>query len=233
VQGYQPPGVDANTVPIFNQVSGNTGKLIRYHVVKANDYGKTITIYGKQYGGQPLQQQVDGVWQNGLSITAAYPIAQTTTLVTKIDAVVREATEGMAYVYEYDPATTKLRMLAAYEPGETNPSYRHMAIPALACTPWRCGDNGEKIWQFEALVKLQYIPVVNDNDFLLVDDFDALALAIQSIKFDEANDAGNAEAYMRKAIRELNYELRDKSPSDQLSVVVNIAGSERMLTNPI
>lgn len=233
VQGYQPPGVDANTVPIFNQVSGNTGKLIRYHVVNQSDYGKTITIYGKKYGGQPLQQQIDGVTENGLTITAAYPIAQTTTLVTKIDAVVREATASPAYLYEYDPATTKLRMLAAYESSETNPSYRHMQIPALACSPWRCGENGEKIYQFEALVKLQYIPVVSDNDFLLVDDFDALALAIQSIKFSEANDATNAEIYMRQAIKELNYELRDKSPGQQLSVTVNTMGSERMLVNPI
>lgn len=233
VQGYQPPGVDANTVPIFNQVSGNTGKIIRYHVTNAADYGKTITLYGKKYGGQPLQQQVDGVTENGLTITAAYPIAQTTTLVTKIESVVREETSSPAFLYEYDPATTKLRMLAVYEPSETNPNYRHMAIPALSCTPWMCGENGEKVWQFEALVLLQYIPVKKDNDFLLIDDLDALAMAIQSIKFDEANDPTNAEAYMKKAIRELNYEMRTKSPASQLAVTVNIAGSERMLVNPI
>src|SRR5688572_23361072 len=35
--GYHADAVDSNNVPIFNQVSGNTGKLIRYHVVKQQD----------------------------------------------------------------------------------------------------------------------------------------------------------------------------------------------------
>ena len=231
--GYTPASIDSNTVPVFNQVSGNTGKLIRYHVVKATDYGKTITLYGKKYGGQPLQQLVAGAWENGLTIAAANPIAQTTVLVTKIESVVREPTEGMAYLYEYDTTTMKLRMLAAYEPSETNPSYRHMAIPALQCAPFSCDENDVKTWQMEALVKLQYIPVTSDNDFLLIDNFDALALAIQAIKAEEANDDALAEGKWRKAIQDLNYELRDKSPADQTSVRVNVMGSNRILTNPI
>jgi len=230
--GYTPDSIDTNTVPIFNQVSGNTGKLIRYHVVKQQDYGKTITIYGKQYGGQPLQTEVSGAWVNGVTITAANPVAQTTVLVTKIDAVVRDATEGMAYLYEYDPATTKLRMLAIYEPSETNPSYRHMRIPALQCSS-SCSvdENDQRTYQFEALVKLAYIPVVNDNDFLLLDNLDALALAIQALKAEEANDDQLAEIKWTKAIQDLNFELRDKSPDNQLSVKVRVMGSDRIVTN--
>jgi hypothetical protein len=213
-------------------VSGNTGKFIRYHVVKAEDYGKTITIYGKQYGGQPLQQLVNGVTENGLTITATNPMAQTTTLVTKIDSVVRQATVGMTYLYEYDPATTKLRMLAIYEPSETNPRYRRMAIPnAGNCC--RADENGERRWQIEALVKLQFIPVVAEGDFLLISNFDALAMAIQSIKARRANDLALARESMKDAIECLNFELRNKSPSDQLAVRVNIMGSNSILTSPI
>jgi len=233
VEGYQPPGIDGNTTPVFNQVSGNTGKLIRLHVVNQADYGKKITIYGTKFGGQPLQQEVNGVTEMGLTIVATQPFAQTAELVTRIDAVVKEETSSPVYLYEYDPATTLLRMLASYEASETNPTYRRMAIPALACSPWRCGLNGEKIWQMEALVLLQYIPVKKDGDFLLIDDLDALSMAIQSVKFDEASDAQNAEVYMKKAIRELNYELRTKSPGDQTSIIVNAMGSGRMIVNPI
>jgi len=232
--GYSPAGIAGTTVPIFNQISGNEGKLIRYHVVKAQDVGKTITLFGFKYGNQPLQEQVSGAWQNGITLTAASPsIPAPTPLVTRITSVVREATQGMAYLYEYDTVTTKLRMLATYEPNETNPSYRHMAIPALTCTPYSTDEYDVKTWQMEALVKLQYIPVENENDFLLISDFDALAMAIQSIKYDEAGDSENAEKYMLKAIRELNFELRDRSPADQLSVRVNVMGSNRMIQNPI
>lgn len=232
--GYSPAGIDGSTVPIFNQISGNTGKYIQYHVVKAQDVGKTVTLYGKKYGNQPLQTQASGAWQNGITITAVRPsVPSATTLVTQITSVIREPTQGMAYLYEVDPVTSKKRMLAVYEPNETNPSYRHMQIPALTCTPYSTDEYDVKTWQMEALVKLQYIPVEDENDFLLISDFDALAMAIQSIKFDEANDPENAEKYMLKAIRELNFELRDKSPADQLSVRVNVMGSGRMIQNPI
>lgn len=221
--------IDMNNVPIFNQVSGNTGKLIRYHTVSAQDLGKTITLFGKKYGGQPLQEQVDGVTQNGLTIVAATPTAQTTTLVTKIDSVVREATVSPAWLYEYDTATAKLRMLASYEPGETNPSYRHMKIPALSGAGCSVDENGQRTYQFEALVKLAYIPVVSDNDFLLLDNLDALALGISALKAEEANDDNLAEIKWTKAIQDLNFELRDKSPSDQLTVKVSVG---RCLVSP-
>jgi len=229
--GYLPDAIDTNSVPIFNQVSGNTGKLIRYHVVNVEDLGKTITIYGKKYGGQPLQQQIDGVTVNGLTITAATPIAQTTELVTKIDSVVRQSTVSPAYLYEYDTTTGKLRMLAAYEPSETNPSYRHMRIPSVGSC---CRNDGEETrYQVEALVKLEFVPVVSDEDFLLISNFDALAMMIQSIRAREANDMQLSRTMFAAAIDELNFELRNKSPSDQLSVRVNIAGSNSILTSPI
>jgi hypothetical protein len=223
--------VDVNNVPTFNQVSGNTGKIIRYHVVNSEDYGKTITLYGKKYGGQPLQQQIGGVTENGLTIVAATPLAQTTDLVTKIDAVVRQPTVSPAYLYEYDPATTLLRMLAAYEPSETNPSYRQMRIPSnVGCC--RVDENGENRWQVDALVKLNFIPAVSDNDFLAISNMDAIAMAIQSIKARRANDLALARESMKDAIETLNFELRNKSPSDQLVVKVDAMGGNRMLTSP-
>lgn len=231
--GYMQPGVDANTVPTFNQISGNTGKLIRYHVVKSQDYGKTITLFGTKYGGQPLQTEVAGTWQDGISITAANPVAQTTDLVTKITSVVREPTQGMAYLYEYDTTTMKLRMLAVYEPNETNPSYRHMAMPAMSCAPHSTDANGVNTWQFEAIVLLQHIKLQNDNDFLIIDDLDALKYAIQAIKAEEAGDDASAEVKWTKAIRELNYRDRQKNPSDQLTVRVRTMGSNRILTSPL
>lgn len=198
-------------------------------MVNQADYGKTITLYGKKYGGQPLQQEINGVTENGLTITAANPLAQTTVLVTKIDSVVRQATVGMTYLYEYDPTTTKLRMLAVYEPGETNPSYRQMRLPQTGYG--QVDENGVCNWQVEALVKLDFIPVVSDNDFLLISNFNALAMAVQSIKAREANDLALSEAMFAAALKELNFELRNKSPSEQITVKVDAIGGGRCLTS--
>ena len=225
---------DDGLVPTYNEISGNTGKLLRYHVVKTNDLNKSITFYGKKFGGQPLQEQdSEGQWINGLTLWSATPVAQTSTLVTHLSSVTRMATEGMTYLYEYDPATTTLRDLAVYEPNETNPQYRRSRIDGICNIPYREDEHGRHVRNLEALVKLEFIPATNDRDFLLIDDFDALAFGIQAIKFEEAQDPDNAEKYWTKAIRELNFELRNKSPGDQFTTQVRVMGSNRVITNPI
>jgi hypothetical protein len=226
---------DGGLVPTFNEITGNSGKFLRYHVVKTNDLNKNITFFGKKYGGQPLQEQetVGGPWVNGLTLTSATPIAQTTTLVTKLTQITREATEGMTYLYQYDPVTTDLLMLGQFEPNETNPQYRSSIINGIRAIPGHTDSNGRCVREIEALVKLEFIPATNDRDFLIIDDFEALALAIQSIKFAEANDPENSQKYLALAIAELNFESRNKNPSEQFVTQVNVMGSRRVVTNPI
>ena len=227
---------DAGTSPVFNQITGNEGKFLRYQIVKSQDIGKKITFYGKQFGGQPLQElntATPPAWKMGLTLPAVVPIAQTTTLVTEIKEIVMEPTEGMKYVYQYDPISTNLLMLGSYEPNETNPQYRRSRIQNLQRIPVKPDANGVKNYQIEVMSKLEYIEVQNDRDFLIIDDWDALTFAIQSIRFDEANDPANAETYINKAIRELNFESRTKNPAQQFVVKARVMGSDRIVTNPI
>jgi len=224
---------DGGLTPFYGEITGNTGKYLRYHVVKNNDYGKTINFFGKKYGDQPLQEKVSGNWVNGITLTAANPIAQSTDLVTKVTQVTREATEGMTYVYTYDPTTTELVDVAAYEPNETNPQYRSSIINGIKSIPGHVDSYGRCVRQIEALVKLNYIEATAERDFLIIGDFEALALAIQAIKFREANDPAMAEKYLQMAISELNFESRDKNPGQQFVVQVNTMGSKRTISNPI
>lgn len=223
---------DNGLTPFFKDITGNNGKYLRYHVVKQQDYGKKITFFGKKYGAQPLQELVDNNWVMGLTLTATNPIAQSTTLVTSVTNVTREPTQGMTYVYQVDPTTSEMVMLAQYEPNETNPQYRRSRIDNICKLPYKEDEYGRKVRTMEALVKLEFIPAVNDRDFLLVGDFDALALGIQALKLDEANDS-KANEYWERAISELNFEMRNKSPGDQIVVQSRILGSGRIITNPI
>jgi len=224
--------IDANPGPCQNEVTGTTGKYIRYYVVNNADIGKTITIYGSQYGDQPLQQTVNGVVQMGNTIAAAAPYGTNGTLVTSIDSIVRQPTTGMAYLYEYDPVAGTIRDLASFEPNETNPRVRRSFIQNAPYNP--CGPDANGIYWTTviALVKLAYRPLVNSWDFLLIDNFDALKLMIQAIKAEESNDDQTAEIKIAKAIRELNFELREKNADDQMAVRVN-AVMGRRIYNPI
>lgn len=225
---------DSNTVPTYREISGNTGKLIRYYVVKNEDIGKTITLYGQKYGGQPLQTKVGDVWEMGETVTAANPFGTSASLVTKIDSVVRQPTQGLAYLYEYDAATDQLRDLAVYYPNETNPRFRSSVIENVCSVPFCSDENGVKTARVDALVKLEYQPLVNDWDFLLIDNLDAIALGMQAIKLEQAYDMAGAEAMWNAAILELNMEDRNKNPDLQTSITCNVFGDgSPALMNPI
>ncbi len=219
---------DDGQSPTFNSIANPLGSPIRYHVVKANDVGKTITIFGTQFGGQPLQElDANGNWRDGLTITAARPFAQTSVLVTHITSVLREATQGMSYLYEaYDTTTNPvtLRALATYDPGETNPRYRRVRLDNL-CMASGCEDaHGRRIIAMEALVKLAFVPVVHDWDFLLIDNMDAMKMMIQAIKKEEANDFQGAQEIIVAACREMNLEDRNLLPKEQTVIEVNSGG---------
>ncbi len=225
---------DNGTRPTYNQVSGTTGKLLRYYTTYYRDIGKTITVFGKKLGGQPLQHvNAAGDWEDGLVLTAAAPFGTSSVLVAPngIDAVVREATQGNSFLYEYDPSTDKLRDLAIYEPNETNPRYRASKILNWCglggCTKTTTVDEVEyqtKQASLECLVKLAHFDLVNDNDFLLIDNLRAFKLGFQAVKLEEMNDEQGAEIKWGKAVRELNLELREKNPDSQIPVYVNVIG---------
>ena len=177
---------NANSRPCYNDVSGCSGKYVRYYVVNSDDIGKTITLYGKQFGGQPLQERVNGSVVNGLTIAAANPFSSTNVLVTEIQSIVREPTSGMGYLYEYDPVCGTLRDIAAFRPGETHPRYRCSRILNV---PRRALDANGCCWTpVEALIKLKFIELTNERDFIPVDNLRALKLGIQAVRLEEANE---------------------------------------------
>lgn len=216
---------EIGTAPCYREISTATGVQLRYHVAKSDDLGKSITIYGTQYGGQPLQtRQPDGTWTEGITISATNPASYSTELVTHITSIVREATQGLAWLFEYDPVTGNLIDLGMYEPTETNPRYRRSKLHGIGAIPQQTNSYGTKTMCLEALVKLNFIPAVLDTDFLFIDNLDALKFMVQAIKAEEANDENLAEAKIIKAIRELNFEDRDRVPYEQMVVTSPIAG---------
>lgn len=231
---FSPPVMwDDNTAPCYNEITGNDGKYIRLSVVKANDIGKVIRIYGFIYGNQPLQElNSDGQWVPGLTLTAARPYGQTTALVTKITSVqIPVPFEGMSYLYQVDQTTSDLFDLAAYQPGEQNPQYRVSHINNVGAICATEDTYGRKIRKAEALVKLEYIPARYDEDWCMISNLDALAYGIQSLRFFQNSDPVNGEIYQAKAVAEMNAELRNRSPESSTVIRINSIGSCAPIVN--
>jgi hypothetical protein len=202
--------VDHGTTPVFNQIPCLNDRYVRWYPSQPTDVGKTITIFGIDTNGQVISGlRSDGTIQDGLVMTLAVPYVQTAFLVRRIDRVIKDPTDGPVRGYQFDGAT--LYNLASYAASETAPDYRQSKIVSGCCVTTASGEPS----QISALVKLAFVPVVNDDDQVLIDNVDALALAMQSIKASDAYDSDNAEKLMLRAIHTLNLDLRDKLPIEQ------------------
>jgi hypothetical protein len=213
---------DTGTSPVFNQIPCLLPRFLRFYITQPSDAGKTITIFGKSAGVEVLTTRADGTIQPGLVVTLAIPFVTTTIAFDNVDRVIKDPTDGVTYGYQWDGL--HLYPLATYSPSETSPEYRTSRIIQSGC-----GTNCDN-WptQISAFVKIQFIPVVHDDDEVQIDSIEALALAIQSIKLGDAFDSIGAQTMMARAIRALNLQLRNKLPIDTIPVRFAPFGTARL-----
>ena len=217
------------TTPVFNPIRcGQTMYVLVYPSVQA-DLGKTITLFGVDANGQTIRQKLaDGSWQDGITLTLALPYVSTPMKLQKVTRVVKDVTQGVVRLYQWDGSnlntdgSPNVLDMATYDPSETSPDYQHSKMMGGRISP--CGRTR----QITALVKLAFIPVVNDNDLVLIENEDAIAMMIQSIKYREKGDSERAVQWERDAFRELNYEMRDRFPDEQFVVSFRPFGGDSL-----
>lgn len=201
---------------VFTDIQGD-GRTVRAYCRCNPDIGKTVTIFGTDNNGQPLQtQNVDGSWSIGQVLTLQMPFVSTSTFVRSIDYVLKDPTQCPINLYAYNATTNLLEDLAQYDPGETRPSYERTKIQL----PWGLFTGGSTCcgagFGVAALVKLKFIPVQFPTDLVLIDNLDAIKLGFQSVKVGEsAGGLGESKQFEAAAIMELNRQLEDESPDDQ------------------
>ena len=204
--------IGQSQTPVFQDVQGE-GRLIRAYTRVQNDVGKTIKIFGVDNSGQPLTEKVAGTWVQGITLTLAIPFVSSSVFVRRIDRVLKDETEAPINLYAYNSTDDVLEDLAQYDGSETNPSYSKYQINI-------CGGNGAcgDSFPITAMVKLRFVPVKNADDLVLIGNLDALKDMMQSIRLREAGDSDGANTFEASAIRELNLQLRDESPEDEMPV---------------
>ena len=211
--------------PVYRQIECNQEMYIRAYIDRNTDVGKTITLFGINNNGQPIRSlRDDGTYQDGVILTFAKPYVSTSFPVRKITKVIKDTTDGNITLWQYDATNDVLLDMATYEPGETAPSYRHSKIMGYRAG-CNCSGTCGGLTRIQALVKLEFVPVVYDTDLVLIENVDALATAMQSIKASDAYDPKTAEAEMARAVHELNLELSNRFPIDQIPVIVNAFGT--------
>lgn len=222
--------VDDGMTPVFSNVPCGTLVYLRAYPRLQADIGKTITFYGIDGNGQELMTRDlnTGVWYQGETLTLASPYVQSLAQFREVTRVQKDATTGPVDVFQYDATNNILLDMAHYDPSETNPMYRHSTLRGgLSCAGAGCcqSTDGSTARKVEILAKLQFIPVVADTDTVQIDNVPALKLIIQAIRLEEAGDDDAANKKQIMAIKELNRQLRNKLPIDQIPVEVSGSGT--------
>ena len=220
--------VDDGVSPVFSNVPCGTPMYIRVYTRLSVDIGKTLTIYGTDEFGQPLMTRDQlGNWYQGETVTTVSGYIQTAKKFREVTRISKELTTGMLDVYAYDSTADLLYDMAHYEPSETEPRYRHTSVRGGGAGRIGCctSSDGAKAMQVTFLAKLKFIPVVLDSDIVQIDNIAALKFIVQSLRSSENGDTDAAVKYEAQAIHELNRQLAEKLPLNQIPVRVEPFGT--------
>ncbi len=205
--------VSQGRVPTFDDIPSDAPRYVRCYCLAQKDIGKKVRIFGADENNLILQtKNADGTYEDGIDVTLAIPFGSTSVYVSRIDAVVKEVTQKNVPMYAYEPVSDTMLQLADYAAGETNPSYAkdRLFVPSDC----RCNSAVTLI----ALVKLAFIPVVADDDIVLIPSISALESAIQATKYKQSGNAQEFQNFMQLAVNDLNHILENELPIDQTPV---------------
>jgi hypothetical protein len=237
--GLQPPNCCANSqcnssavydrgTAVTNLDIAPPNKKLRFYITEASDVNKRALVQGTDAAGNVVYTQ-DGFSQaQGEYVTFVNPLATTTNEWLTITGIQKDITDGDIQVKEADTVTGDERLILTMEPGEKVARYRRYYFAGL---PSGCCTTTTGQVQVVAMVKLEYIPVVADTDYLTIGNLTALKEECQAIRFgemDNMNALQMAASHHAAAIRLLNGELDHYVGKQRVAITVPIFGSDRM-----
>lgn len=204
----------------LGQYSTTVKEKFRVYCDNPNDVGKTILL--QFYDGNGNWVLTNNGATNGELITLALPYVDSTNYCTNFVAAQKEVTLGNVRLYAVNTIDSSQRQIAIYEPDETNPCYTRVVIPNLSKVGACSGTCSTT--KVTLIVNLQFIPIRQDTDWLIIGNLPAIKDMCLSLRHRENNNFSQAEAYEASAIRELEMEL-GKSMGDAMSQPINWQGS--------
>lgn len=215
-------GYERGTTPTMVDLTP-TNQLLRVYVTDPRDVGKRMLISALDQNGNAIYDASPSL---GFYLTFAQPFVTTSFIVTQIQTVQKDFTFGDVILQQVDATTGAFVNLARYGPNEINPVYRRYLIsriPSLCCGPNNIPPNVS----VDSLCKLQYIPVAQDTDWLIIQNLPALIEEVQGIRYsrmDAPAGVGLAGSHFKAAINLLRDQLRHEEGEQNPAVNVDIWG---------
>jgi hypothetical protein len=171
--------------PTFTDIKGTTSK-VNLVCDLAADVGNTVLVLGYDQNGNWIRTLQNGVFADGEVVSLAQSGGTTSvnyfTVVTGLQF--QSTMNGQSWLYQYDTSTSpvSLTLLGHYQYDETNPSYQRFFFPGILNKQNSSGCTQTKV---EILAKLEYIPMKNPTDYLIIGNIPALKEMMGAIKKSE------------------------------------------------
>lgn len=219
--------LDRGTACAFDDVIATVAAPRKICAIADNiaDVGKKITLRyydsngNKVYTPQIVPPSTTAVVQEGERLTLISPIpafpgnavfTASNVMTGGLYSVIKDVTQYPIRLYETSAVPAIVKLLALYEPSEEVPIYRRSFIPGFQNMGACHGSEDEDCTEnklLTAYVKLQHVPVVVDNDPLVIGNLAALKLMVMAILREEQNRHDEAAVLEAKAAREIDGEL--------------------------
>lgn len=218
-----------NVVTLSSLLS--TPQKIRIYPTDVRDTGLRVLIQGKDQNGQVILTTDPGTGLSapGEYIVLQFPFSDSVNQFSTISGLQKDQTYGPLQFFQVDPNTGTEVALSAMEPNEASASYRRYLLNAIPNTPLCCGASGTV--QITAQVRLDFTPVQNETDYLIIQNVPALVEEAQSIRFsrmESANAAQQSALHHVRALSLLNGQLDAMMGKTNTAISVPIFGSNKM-----
>lgn len=220
--------------PVPTQVSiASTGQLVRASITDSRDVGKRVLISGKDSNGNEVYTTDGNNNVRGLFMVLEDPFVTSAFVFSEISAFQKDTTWGDVVLQSVDETTGETVTLSRYGPTEINPSYRRyllQGLPAGCC----CPSTGAIT--ITGIAKMEYVPVFQDTDQLIISNIPALVEEAQAIRY-SSMDVGEAalleSKHHRKAIRLLQDEMRHYCGEQTPAVTVQTFQPQALINHRI
>lgn len=210
-----------------------SNQLLRVYITDARDINKRILFLDARDSASNGIYTTDvGNQINGFPLVFDQPFATSAFIVTAFAAIQKDVTYGDVILKAVDNDTGQETFLARYTPQQTNPVYRRYYLQA-GC-PWPTdicpSGNVPATRQVTAFAKLEFRPVSEPTDLLLISNLPALKAKCEAIRYSELDSPVALQMAAAKhagAVRLLSHELAVYH-GDQPSVNLAVFGTAKL-----
>lgn len=204
----QPNVYSRNVVPTFVDLSGPP-QILTCFLTDPADAGKRVLLQGTDNNGNVIYSQAGNNQVMGIYVTLRAPFVSAPVQFNTITGIQKDMTSGNVQIFQTDPRTGVQTLLLTMEPSEMTSGYRRYLFDPLPrnCCPTQTNPGWITV---NAIVKLELIPVQVDQDYLLIQNLEAMIEEAKSSRYSDVDNKNSkamaAEAHIQ-AIRLLNGEL--------------------------